>query len=78
MRFQRLRSEIKRLSSGKSSSSTLSVLRALAEAKGEDVLGLFEAEIDGDQLRLKGDAKTFQAVNDFKARSSWYSGPMPR
>ncbi|GAB7028197.1 type II secretion system protein GspL [Geotalea toluenoxydans] len=65
-----LRSEIKRLNSGKASSNTLIVLKTLAEAKGDDIFGVFEAEIDGNQVRLKGDAKSFQAVNDFKTKSA--------
>ncbi len=67
-----LRSEIKRLSGGKTSSNTLSVLKSLAEAKGDDVLGVFEAEIDGNQVHIRGDAKSFQSVTDFKARSAGF------
>jgi general secretion pathway protein L len=65
-----LKSEIRRLGGGGASSNTLSVLKGLAEAKGDDILGIFETEIDGNQVRLKGDAKSFQAVNDFKAKSA--------
>jgi general secretion pathway protein L len=63
-----LKSEIRRLSSGKTSSNTLKIFKGLAEAKGDDVTGLYEAEIDGDQVRVKGDARNFQAVNDYKSR----------
>ena len=65
-----LRSEIKRLSSGRTASNVLAVLKKMAEAKGDDIFGIFEAEVEGNQLRLKGDARTFQAVNDFKARTA--------
>ena len=65
-----LRAEIKRLSSSRTTSNTLSVLKKLAEAKGDEVSGIFEVEIDGTQVRLKGDARSFQAVNDFKSRTA--------
>lgn len=64
-----LRSEIKRLNSGRTSSNTLLVLKNLAEAKGDDILGIFEAEIDGTMVRIKGDARSFQSVTDFKSRA---------
>jgi general secretion pathway protein L len=64
-----LRSEIKRLGSGAAGSSVLPLLKKVAEAKGDDVTGIFEAEIEGDQVRLKGDARSIQAVNDFKTRA---------
>jgi|GEM_PF-391308 len=65
-----LRSEIKRLSSGKTSSNLLPILTKLAEAKGDDVFEVFEAEISGNQVHLKGDARSIQAVNDFKTRTA--------
>jgi general secretion pathway protein L len=64
-----LRSEIRRLGSGASGGSVLDVLKRVAEAKGDGVTGIYEAELDGDQVRLKGDAGSIQAVNDFKARA---------
>ena len=64
-----LRSEIKRLGSGAGGGSVLEVLKRVAESKGDGVTGIYEAEIDGDQVRLKGDAASIQAVNDFKARA---------
>ncbi len=63
-----LRSEIKRLEGAKTSSNVLKLLKDLAEAKGEDVAGIYETEVTGSEVRLKGDAKSFQAANDFKAR----------
>jgi len=65
-----LRAEIKRLSGGAAAGSTLVVLKKLAEIKGDDVTALFEIEVDGDQLRVKGDARSIQAVNDFRARGA--------
>lgn len=64
-----LRSEIKRLEGAKTSSNVLKLLKDLAEAKGDDVTGFYETEIEGTDVRLKGDARTFQAANDFKARA---------
>lgn len=70
-----LRSEIKRLGSGTSSGSVLLILKKLAEAKSDDITGIFETDIDGEQVRLKGDARSIQAVNDFKTKTtSAFSG----
>lgn len=49
--------------------SPLGVMKKLAEIKGNDIAGFYETEIDGNQLRLKGDASTLQAVTDFKNRA---------
>jgi general secretion pathway protein L len=65
-----LRSEIKRLSGSSAGSSILPVLKRLAELKGDDVAGIYEAEIEGGQVRLKGDARSIQGVNEFKTRAS--------
>lgn len=65
-----LRSEIKRLGAGNTAGNTLLILRQLAEAKPDDVTGIFEAEIDGDQVRLKGDARSNQAVQDFRTKAA--------
>lgn len=65
-----LRSEIKRLEGAKTSSNVLKLMKDLAEVKGEDVGGIYEAEVTGSDVRLKGDAKNFQAANDFKARAA--------
>lgn len=62
-----LKSEIKKLG-GVSSHETLPVLRFLAEAKEEGISGLYEVEIEGAQVRLKGDARTPQAASEFKSR----------
>ena len=42
--------------------------RGLAEAKGDGVTGIYETEVDGPEVRLKGEARSFQAANDFKGR----------
>ena len=65
-----MRAEIKRLSGRGAGSNLLASLNKAAELKGEDITGIYEAEFDGGQLRLKGDARSIQAVNDFKARAS--------
>jgi len=64
-----LRAEIKRLGGGAATAGLLPVLRKLADIKGGDVTGLFEVEMDGDQLRVRGDARSMTAVNDFRARA---------
>ncbi|GAM08759.1 gspL periplasmic domain protein [Geobacter sp. OR-1] len=62
-----VRSEIKRLSGTGSSQRVLPILRKLAELKGDDVSGFYETEIEGANIRLKGDAKS---GNDFKSRAA--------
>ncbi len=70
-----LRSEIKRLGGGAATGNTLAALKQIAEMKGDDVTGIYEAEVEGGQVRLKGDARSIQAVNDFKARAGvMYTG----
>ncbi|UFS71601.1 type II secretion system protein GspL [Geomonas sp. RF6] len=65
-----LRSEIRRLEGAKTSSNVLTVLNQLAEAKGDDVTGLYEIEVDGNEVRAKGDARSFQGTADFKSRAA--------
>ena len=55
------------MSAVQTSSSFLDALKLLAEAKGTTINGLYEAELEGTTLRIKGDARSAQAVNDFKA-----------
>ncbi len=62
-----VKGEIRKLSGVENSSSVLDVLKQLAEAKGASINGLFEAELEGRTLRIKGDARSAQAVNEFKA-----------
>jgi general secretion pathway protein L len=63
-----LKSEIRSLGGVSASQDILRILAEIADAKSNEVSGVFEAEIDGAQVRLKGDAKSFQAANDFKSR----------
>ncbi|WP_129127265.1 type II secretion system protein GspL [Geomonas oryzae] len=65
-----LRSEIKRLEGAKTSSNVLKFLKDLSELKGEDVGGIYETEVTGNDVRLKGDAKSIQAASDFKGRAA--------
>jgi general secretion pathway protein L len=65
-----LRAEIKRLGGGTASGGLLPLLKKLADIKGGDVTGLFEVEMDGDQLRVRGDARSMAAVNDFRTRAA--------
>jgi general secretion pathway protein L len=65
-----LRGEIRKLEGAKTSSNVLKLIKDVAEAKGDDISGIYETEIDGSEVRLKGDAKSFQAANDFKTRAA--------
>jgi general secretion pathway protein L len=65
-----IRSEIKRLSTVETTPAILPFLKRLAELKGNDINGFYEAEIEGNQVRLKGEARSIQGVIDFKTRAS--------
>jgi general secretion pathway protein L len=62
-----IRGEIRKLAGVGTSGGVLDILRKLAEAKGTTINGLYEADLDGRTLRLKGDARSAQGVSDFKA-----------
>lgn len=62
-----IKGEIRKLAGIESSSGYLDLLKKLAEIKGISINGLYEAELEGRTLRIKGDARSAQAVNDFKA-----------
>jgi general secretion pathway protein L len=62
-----IKGEIKKLAGVEGSSGYLDLLKKLAEAKGNSINGLYEAEMEGRNLRIKGDARSSQAVNEFKA-----------
>lgn len=62
-----IKGEIRKLTGAESSSGVLELLKRLAEAKGDGINGLYEAELEGRSLRLKGDARSVQAVNEFAA-----------
>ena len=65
-----VRAEIRKLSGAGRDAPVLPILNRLAELKGADVTGIYEAEIEGGQVRLKGDARSIQAVNDFRGRAA--------
>ena len=65
-----VKGEIRKLTGSENSISVLDVLKQLAEAKGTAINGLFEAELEGRALRVKGDARSAQSVNEFKAALS--------
>jgi general secretion pathway protein L len=62
-----IKGEIRKLAGVEGSSGYLDILKKLAEAKGTSINGLYEAELEGRSLRIKGDARSAQAVNEFKA-----------
>ena len=64
-----VKSEIKRLSGAGAGISALAALKQLAEIKGDDITGFYETDIEGNQVQLKGDARSIQAVTDLKNRA---------
>ena len=62
-----IKGEIRKLAGVEISSSVMDLLKQLAEVKGSGVNGLYEAELEGLALRVKGDARSAQAVNEFKS-----------
>lgn len=62
-----IKGEIRKLAGVEGSNGYLDTLKKLAEAKGNTINGLYEAELEGRTLRIKGDARSAQAVNEFKA-----------
>ena len=62
-----IKGEIRKLAGIESSSGYLDLLKKLAEAKGTSINGLYEAELEGRNVRIKGDSRSSQAVNEFKA-----------
>jgi general secretion pathway protein L len=62
-----IKGEIRKMAGADASASFLDVLRQMAEAKGTAINGLYEAELNGRTLRVKGDARSAQAVNEFKS-----------
>lgn len=65
-----VRGEIRRMTQNGAGRRVLPVLKSLAELKGTGISGFYEIELDGSNLRLKGEGKTVQEVNDFKRRSA--------
>ena len=62
-----IKGEMRKIGGIESSGGYLDVLKKLADAKGNSINGLYESELEGRTLRLKGDANSAQAVNEFKA-----------
>jgi general secretion pathway protein L len=62
-----VKGELRKLAGAESGSGVLDLLKKLAELKGATINGLFEAELEGSSLRVKGDARSAQAVNEFKS-----------
>lgn len=62
-----VKGEIRKLSGLEGEASFLDMLKLAADAKGTTINGLYEAEFEGRSIRLKGDARSAQAVNEFKA-----------
>ncbi|QEM69841.1 hypothetical protein FO488_17890 [Geobacter sp. FeAm09] len=63
-----VKAEIKKMVGGpQEGGAAIDVLKKLAEAKGATINGLYEAELEAGNLRVKGDARSAQAANDFKA-----------
>lgn len=62
-----VRGEIRKLAGAEGGGGILDLFKKIAEAKGTGINGLYEAELDGGALRIKGDARSMQAVNEFKA-----------
>ena len=65
-----VKGEIRKLSGVDNAGAVLDTLRRLAEARGSTINGLFEAEVEGRTVQLKGDARSAQAVNEFKTALS--------
>ncbi|WP_298433830.1 type II secretion system protein GspL [Geobacter sp.] len=63
-----VRAEIRKLGAGSGGGSVLGTLNRLAGAKGDDIAGLYEVEIDGTRLRARGDARSAQAATAFRDR----------
>ena len=62
-----VKGEIRKLTGVKEGGLILDVLKKLAEAKVNTINGLYEADLEGGNLRVKGDARSAQAVNEFKS-----------
>lgn len=63
-----LKSEIRNLGGVAASQEILLALDGVAKAKNDEISAIFEAEVDSGQVRLKGEARSFDAVNNFKSR----------
>jgi general secretion pathway protein L len=64
-----LKSEIKRMGGYAGTQNLLNAMKKITEIKGDTISGFYESEFEANQVRLKGDADSFQAVNDFRTRA---------
>ena len=62
-----IKGKIKKLTGAEERGSFLDVLKKMAEARGNTINGLYDAELEVGNLRVKGDARSAQAVNEFKS-----------
>ncbi len=62
-----IKGEIRKLGGASNASGILDILKKVADAKGSTINGLYELELEGRTVSAKGDARSAQAVNDFKA-----------
>jgi len=63
-----VKAEIRRLTGSGGDSAALTTLKVLADGLGEGVAGFSEVESDGTTIRMRGEAKSLQAVTDLKGR----------
>ncbi|MDD2336450.1 MAG: type II secretion system protein GspL [Geobacteraceae bacterium] len=63
-----VKSEIRNLGGVTASQEILTALDGVAKAKNDEITAIYEAEVDSGQMRLKGDARSFNAANNFKSR----------
>ncbi len=63
-----VKSEIRNLGGVTASQEILSALDGVAKAKNDEITAIYEAEVDSGQMKLKGDARSFNAANNFKSR----------
>lgn len=63
-----VKSEIRNLGGVTASQEILTALDGVAKAKNDEITAIYEAEVDSGQMKLKGDARSFNAANNFKSR----------
>jgi general secretion pathway protein L len=61
-----VKGEIRKLGGADSSSGIIDILKKVADVKGSTINGLYEMELEGRSLTIKGDARSAQSVNEFK------------
>ncbi len=67
---EEVKAELRQMGGAVAAQDVLKTLKGVAEAKGDDVTGLYEATLEGNQAILKGDARSIEAVNGFRNRLS--------